>query len=178
MALITIFRALILHLLLTPFPLVLRLVRADDKLIQIECHNADVPSTCIQCLQSDQRAKNADKVVIATIIVNCLKNNAQSLAANMSNLASGTKAKVVKKVFKECGQGFSSAMKKLSSATFGLKKGKYDDAEKFVSEALDYEHNCQSKIGRHHEDIPKHVVYDMRIYEQLSEAANRVIERL
>ncbi|KAF3974714.1 hypothetical protein CMV_001973 [Castanea mollissima] len=176
MALLTMFTAIILHLLLlTPYP---PMLKADDKLIQIECHNAEVPSTCIQCLQSDQHSQKADRVGIATIIVSCLKNHAQSLAANMSHLASGAKDKEMKNRFEECSQGFCSTMKELSSATIRLKKAKYDDAERSVNKALNcYSLNCQSII-QSYKNSPKHVVYSMRIYEELSEAANRVIERL
>ena len=176
MALLTMFTAIILLLLLlTPFSPVLK---ADDKLIQIECHNAEVPSTCIQCLQSNQRSQKADRVGIATIIVSCLKNHAQSLAASMSHLASGAKDKEMKNRFEECSQGFSPAMKELSSATIRLKKAKYDDAERSVNKALYcYNLSCQSII-QSYKHTPKHVVYSIRIYEELSEAANRVIERL
>lgn len=168
----------ILHLLLTPSPPLLKLVRADDQLIQMECHNAEVPTTCMLCLKSDRGAAAADKVGIATILVNCLKNHANTLAANMSDLVSGTKDQVVKIVLHECGQGYSSAKKKLSSATSSLKSGKYDDAERFVNEALKYELTCHSKIGSYKERIPEDIVHEMKIYEELSEAAKRIVERL
>ncbi|XP_062170412.1 uncharacterized protein LOC133876143 [Alnus glutinosa] len=178
MTLFTIF--IILHLHLTP-PLLRqahKLVRADDKLMQMECHNAEVPTTCMQCLKSNRRAATADKVGIATILVICLQNHAKTLATNMSDLASRAKDQAAKTLLQECGQGYSSAEKELSSATSSLKNGKYDDAERFVNEALKYELTCHSKTGSYKERIPENLVLEMKIYEQLSEAANRIVERL
>ncbi|KAB1216942.1 Pectinesterase inhibitor [Morella rubra] len=173
---------MVLHLLLTLSPPLFgqgrRLVRADESLIQIECHNAEVPSTCIQCLTSDGRAENADKVGIATIVVDCLQNHANTLAGNMSSLASGTKDRGMKNVFLKCGQGFSSAEKALSSSTLSLKNGKYENAEKFVGEALEHELTCQKNVASYKDQIPERVAYEMRIYEELSEAARRIFERL
>ena len=124
------------------------MLKANDKLIQIECHNAEVLSTSIPWPQSDQRTQKANSVGIATIIVSCLKNHAiivsclknhaQSLSANMSHLASGAKDKEMKNSVEECSQGFSSAIKELSSATIRLKKAKYDDAERSVNKALNF----------------------------------------
>ncbi|KAG6687275.1 hypothetical protein I3843_11G063400 [Carya illinoinensis] len=174
---------IVLQLLLTP-PLLLlgqafNPVRgSDETLIAIECHNAEVPSTCIQCLKSDQRSKNSDRVGIAAIMVNCLQNHAKTLATNMSELASGTADLAMKNVFEECGRGFSSAYKELSSATSSLEKRKYDEAEMLVNEALEYELKCHWKIGSYGDQIPKDVVYGMKLYEDLSEATDRIVERL
>jgi pectinesterase inhibitor-like protein len=173
MTLFTIFS--ILHLLLTPPPL---LVRANNKLIRTECHNAEVPATCMQCVESDRRAAAANRVGIATILVTCLENQAKTLAANMSELASSSKDPAMKIVFKECCQGYSSAEKGLSSATSCLKNGRYEDAERFVNEALEYELTCHSKIESYRAGISEYIVHEMKIYEQLSEAANRIVERL
>ena len=126
------------------------MLKANDKLIQIECHNAEVLSTSIPWPQSDQRTQKANSVGIATIIVSCLKNHAQSLSANMSHLASGAKDKEMKNSVEECSQGFSSAIKELSSATIRLKKAKYDDAERSVNKALNFYNDatwaCKSRI--------------------------------
>lgn len=173
---------IVLQLLLTPSLLLLgqapNTVRGNDELIKIECHNAEVPSTCIQCLKSDRRSENSDRVRIAAILVNCLQNHAKGLAGNMSALASGSKDQAMKNVFEECGRGFSSARKVLSSATLNLEKSKYDDAEMFVNEALQYVLQCHSRIGDHGDQIPKDVVYGMKLYEDLSEATDRIVERL
>ncbi|KAF5477372.1 hypothetical protein F2P56_004020 [Juglans regia] len=174
---------IVLQLLLTPVPLLLlgqalNPVRGNDNLIEIECHNAEVPSTCIQCLKSDRRSKNSDRVGIAVIMLNCLQNHAMTLSTNMSELASGTADLTMKNVFEDCGRGFSSAYKELSSATSSLEKRKYDKAEMLVNEALEFELKCHSKIGSYGDKIPKDVVYGMKLYEDLSEATNRIVERL
>lgn len=105
------------------------LVIADDQLIQMECHNAEEPTTCIECLKSDPHGEKADKVGIAVIILGCLSNNAKTLAANMTEIAYGTKDKNATKILKQCSKGFYSATKDLASATLKLKSGKYDGAE-------------------------------------------------
>ncbi|MBA0803990.1 hypothetical protein Gohar_014147, partial [Gossypium harknessii] len=43
------------------------LVFADDTLIKTQCHNAEDPKACIQCVKSDPQSQSADKVGIAAI---------------------------------------------------------------------------------------------------------------
>ncbi|KAJ7948933.1 Pectinesterase inhibitor [Quillaja saponaria] len=154
------------------------LVSTDQKLMEKECHNAEVPATCIECLNSDSGAKEADGVGIATIIVNCINNLAESLAANMSSLASGTRKKEAKVIFQWCAKGYSSAKKELISSKQALKNGKYDAAEGSVSAALKSHVQCLDKIESNEEKVQENIVQKIRIYGELSEAANRIIERL
>lgn len=169
------FTVLLPVLAIIPFFLVI----ADDRLIQIECHNAEVPTTCIECLKSDPRSEKADKVGIAVIILGCLSNNAKALATNMTEIASGAIDTNATKILKQCSRGFYSATKDLASATLKLKSGKYDGAEHSVSRAVVSAAYCRYEIEVYKRKVvPRNMIYEMFIYEDLSEAANRIIEGL
>ncbi|GMI65583.1 hypothetical protein like AT4G00872 [Hibiscus trionum] len=97
------------------------LVFADETLIELQCHNAEVPSTCIQCVKSDPRGQLADNVAIAGIVIYCLRNNARALSGNMTALASATLDKDVKRAMQSCEKGFSEAKSDLDKAINMLK---------------------------------------------------------
>ncbi|KAI3466324.1 hypothetical protein Pfo_022987 [Paulownia fortunei] len=156
------------------------LVEADDRLIQIECHNANAPTTCIQCLKSDNRSLNADRYAIATLVIECLGKHAASLAGKVSVLASGIpQYNASKKAYKDCVQLFSRATKELESAGKEIKNADYDSADRCVFSARRCNLECYSKIGKgvSKSEVPSAVNSEMMVFEELSEAAMRIIER-
>lgn len=157
------------------------LTEANANFIQSECHNAEVPATCIQCLNSDPHGKNAKiKLQIANIIISCLTNHATILVANMSTLATKSDQNVSKKAFERCGRLLSWAKHKLAGATQRLDKGRFDSAERSVYQAIKLEFRCVVEIGGGviKFEVPTGVSFKLRVFEQLAEAATRIIERL
>ena len=139
--------------------------------------NAEVPATCILCVKSDPRGEIADKVGIATIIMNCLSNNAETLANNMSSIASSVHSKNLKALFQDCEKGFLEAKSDLSTASNQLKVKDYDKTNHFVRTALEQEITCQKNVVSLKLRVPSNVLYVMRVYEELSDAAMRIIDR-
>ncbi|KAK8588955.1 hypothetical protein V6N13_087844 [Hibiscus sabdariffa] len=153
------------------------LVFADEALIELQCHNAEVPSTCIQCVKSDPKGESADKVGIAFIIITCLSNNAGSLKNNMTVLASSARGKVEKIVLQKCAKGFSVSMDDLVKAAITLGAKDYDKTNGLVAAALVQEVYCKQNILGKNVTVPDGMVYAMRVYEELSNAALRIIDR-
>ncbi|XVF18210.1 hypothetical protein REPUB_Repub11eG0001900 [Reevesia pubescens] len=168
---------LILLLLFTSFQHASKLVSADEKLIELQCHNAEVAAACLQCLRSDPRGEVADKVGIATIIINCISTNAEALANNMSSLASSVHDKNLKSLFHDCEKGFFEAKHDLSTATNELKGKDYDKTNHFVRTALEQEILCKKNVVSMKLRVPSNILYEMNVYEELSDAAMRIIDR-
>jgi pectinesterase inhibitor-like protein len=153
------------------------LVKADDNLIKLQCRHAETPTLCIQCLKSDPRAPHADKVGIATIVINCLSSHSKTLASNMTKLASKEEDKKLKSACHGCSKGYVKANKNLLKAVSLLKIGDYDKANSGVKSALQYELFCRETFEESKWKLPSLVVYEMRLYEALSEAALRIVDR-
>ncbi|XVF79508.1 hypothetical protein PTKIN_Ptkin14bG0228600 [Pterospermum kingtungense] len=154
-----------------------KLVFADEKLIEQQCHNAEVPETCIQCLNSDPKGQEADKVRIAAIVITCLSNGSHVLAKNMSSLASSAQDKNLKSLFQDCEKGFIQAASYLSTAMDRLKSKDYDKTNHFVRTALEPEMDCKQNVVSLTPSVPSDVLDEMRVYEELSDAAMRIIDR-
>ncbi|TKY49400.1 pectinesterase protein [Spatholobus suberectus] len=174
---------LLLHLILSP-PLFIHQAKifavADYKLIQTLCHNSETPETCMRCAQSSKGAVKADGVGIAIVIVNCINDKANTLALNMTNLASSSHGNL-KSVCQKCAKdyGLHIAKKELISTKRALQNHKYDSAESSVVRALSFDLACHADLKRgYHDKVPSDVFYDMKMYEELSEAASRIIEKL
>lgn len=149
-------------------------------IIQTECHNSETPAVCMECLKSDPHAAKASRVGIATIIVHCLTNHSNTLLKNMSKLASKTHVNASKRIFEDCKKSFVSSRKELDGARSALKKRDFDGVVKSVDTALEYELTCSYEItgAKLDSHVPIDVIYTMRIFQELSEAALRIIERL
>lgn len=155
------------------------LVAADNKLIEIVCHETDMPEVCVQCLTSDPDAETADRLGLTNIVVYCLDNHASSLESNMSNMSSVYKDRSTKKVLLGCSQGYLASKKDLLAAIVSLKSGQFDDAETSVTMTLDRHMSCLKRIEQHKEvQISSKLAYEMKIYEDLCQIADRIIERL
>ncbi|XP_020230934.1 uncharacterized protein LOC109811566 [Cajanus cajan] len=173
---------LLLLLILSP-PLLIHqaknLVVADEQLIQTLCHNSETPKTCMSCVQSSKGSEKADGVGIATIVVDCIKDKANTLALNITNLASTSHGEL-KSIYQTCANdyGYHIAKKELISSTHALQNHEYDNAESHVVTALRLDLSCRTNLEHYHSKVPNGVLYDMKIYEELSEAASRIIEKL
>ncbi|XVF79509.1 hypothetical protein PTKIN_Ptkin14bG0228700 [Pterospermum kingtungense] len=154
-----------------------KLVFADKKLIEQQCHNAEMPETCIECLKSNPKGQEADKVEIAAIVITCLSNNSQVLANNMSSLASTAQDKNLKSLFQDCEKGFIQANSNLSTAMNELMSKNYDKTNNFVRTALQPEIDCKKNVVSLTPSVPSDVLDQMRVYEELSDAAMRIIDR-
>ncbi|GLT81113.1 hypothetical protein SLA2020_525170 [Shorea laevis] len=153
-------------------------VAADDRLIEVQCHNAEVPAVCIQCVNSDPGALQADRVGIAAIVLSCLTNQSKTLYHDMAELASSSQDKNMEAVAKICQKGYSDAGQQLGAAAQSLQSGDYDMANESVREALENDVACGNEGESNKLSFPPEVVYEMRVYEELADAALRIIDRL
>ncbi|KAK7324323.1 hypothetical protein VNO77_27856 [Canavalia gladiata] len=153
---------------------------ADYQLIQTLCHNSETPETCLKCVQTLNGADKANSVGIATIIVSCINDHANTLAFNMTTLASTTSNQNLKSLYKRCANnyGYHIAKKDLVLTKHALQNHKYDNAEFYVIKALKYDLTCHTYLGSYQNKVPFDVFYAMKTYEDLSEAACRIIEKL
>lgn len=167
-------------LTLSPFFLQLsKLVAAENNnLIEMVCHVAEVPESCIQCLKSDPHSEIADEVGIAIILMNCLTDHIDALENNMSKIAAVSKDKSTVKLFQNCSKDYATARKYLNSAITSLKSGKYDAAETSVTLALKFDTDCHFKIVSFKKKISHKIAFEIKLFEDLCQAANRIIERL
>ncbi|KAL1221487.1 Pectinesterase inhibitor [Cardamine amara subsp. amara] len=153
-------------------------IRADKDYMVNECHNAQVPATCMQCLESDPTSVSADAVGIAGIVINCLDSHLQILTNNITDILSSKKNKgEVKTVLEDCKKGMSTeATTKLSEAKTSLKTGDYDKTGQSLKLALGVTVSCGANLNS-----VKFMSYELFsqiiIYLQLSDAALRIIDR-
>ncbi|GKV37014.1 hypothetical protein SLEP1_g45089 [Rubroshorea leprosula] len=159
-------------------PLFSSMAAADDRLIEVQCHNAEVPAVCMQCVNSDPEAGQADRVGVAAIVLNCLTNHSKTLYHDMAELASSSQDKNTEAVAKICQKGYSDAGQQLGAAAQALKSGDYDMANASVREALENDVACGNEGESCKLNFPPDVVYEMRVYEELADAALRIIDRL
>lgn len=152
-------------------------ISADSTLITEQCHNTDTPEICIQCLKSDPRSQSADKVSIAAIVITCISNKAVTLESNMTVLASSVHDKNLKLVLQDCQKELADAKTNLTTATDRLKNKDFDGTNYLVNQALRKEFDCKQNVGSLQYRVPTNVLNDMRLYEELSEAAMRIIDR-
>ncbi|KAE8667823.1 hypothetical protein F3Y22_tig00112370pilonHSYRG00049 [Hibiscus syriacus] len=152
------------------------LVSADEALIQSECHNADVPTTCIRCVKSNPRSESANKIGIAAIILSCLSHSAGVQSANMTDLAMYTFEKDAKQMLLNCATGFFEAQVDLVNATDQLMNEDYNGTNSLVKQALVREVKCR-RILEDRQLTYAAMVYDMRVYEELSNAVMRIVDR-
>ncbi|GMI65581.1 hypothetical protein like AT4G00872 [Hibiscus trionum] len=152
------------------------LVLADESLIQLQCRNAEVPSTCIRCVESDPRGQSADKVTIAAIVISCISDSAETLSGNMSALIGPREDGGVKRALRNCVEGFSKAKADLTKATNMLENKDYDETNSLVNKALHQEIYCKQNLSEYHISYPS-MDYDMTIYEELTDAAMRIVDR-
>ncbi|XP_061358166.1 uncharacterized protein LOC133302415 [Gastrolobium bilobum] len=177
-------RAIVLLLLLilsTPFiHKTKNLAVADFKLIQNLCHNSESPETCMRCVQSSKDAEKSNSVGIAIIIVGCINDKAKTLALNITQLASTISDPNMKFLCQRCVDAYGKfiAKKMLISAKQALQNHKYDNAESFVVKALKIDTTCHEYFKSYQNKVPSEIFYDMNMYEELSEAACRIIEKL
>ncbi|KAG4399079.1 hypothetical protein AAZX31_08G166700 [Glycine max] len=170
--------AVLLLLLILPPPL---FIAADNKLIQTLCHNSETPETCMRCVQSSKKAVNVNSTVgVAMIVINCIKDKANALALNMTKLASTSNGHL-KSICKKCAKdyGHHIAKKEFFSSKHALRNHRYDKAESAVARALSIDLACHSILtSLHHDEVPSHVFDGMKTYEELSEAACRIMEKI
>lgn len=159
------------------------LVVADLNLIKTLCHNSDSPDTCLKCVLSNKNAEGADSVGIAIILINCISNQGETLAANMTKLASLTSDEKAKPLCQRCAVEYGEiAKEEFVLATDLLRHHKYDNAEIFVVKARHMALTCYMELRLYHHrltvPVPSEVFYYMKMYEEFSNSACRIIEKL
>lgn len=121
----------------------------------------------------------ADAVGIANIIIDCLMSHSSYLASNMSNLGSNPEHNATKSAYEHCFLHCSDAKKALNSAALELKNGSYDSAELSLREAALYQGTCRYEFVSSNETyVPPNVYYDLKVFDILTVAAFRIIEKL
>ncbi|KAF5728198.1 pectinesterase inhibitor [Tripterygium wilfordii] len=172
---------LLILLILSPtfFHQTCKLVQADHSLIENQCHNANVPATCLQCVESDPEAKTADQIGIAIIVVRCLSNHSSILVTETTKLARKAKDKDSKHVFESCSKGFSTANKYLSDVAAYLTIGEYGKAATSVLEASQNCNICQVDTKKLSEELPTAtiILYEIGVFGELTDAVMRMIDR-
>ncbi|KAL5744840.1 hypothetical protein ACOSQ2_027956 [Xanthoceras sorbifolium] len=146
------------------------------------CESTEVPALCMQCLESDPRSEKAtNKSQIPLIIVNYLRKNSQEAKSNFTKVAKiiPSRDKELKAAVEICIEKYRSVMDHISSAYIHLKKREYDQATDALSSAIYfYEQTCSQGIQQFKEVFPNlWIFYGMRVLEDLSEAAMRIIDR-
>ncbi|KDP25096.1 hypothetical protein JCGZ_22631 [Jatropha curcas] len=170
-----------LRLLLTVVALIHteKLISANEDIIECECHNTETPEVCMECLKSNPTASASNELGIATIITNCVSNHSKHLATKMSVLVHRVGDENLKSVFQACSQGYYLACVDLSMVVSKLKSGDYDKAGHFVLTALSFQLTCITNFQMNQTwHLPESIAYEMKVYEDLSEAAMRIIDRL
>lgn len=165
-----------IHHLLLLLSLLLIPLASTYTITEQECHHSLTPQTCLSCVESDTAAEKADRVGVAMIVVGCMGRQAQTLSANMTTLGSHEKDKKLRNTYMDCSKKYSNAKGILDgSAKKALKNRDFDNAERFVVTAMSFDDDCyQSLDGK----VPSGVMEEMTRYEELAEAACRIIERL
>lgn len=95
----------------------------------------------------------------------------------MTKMASREDDEKLRSAYQSCSKGFLKAVKYLSKVVSVLKMGDYDKANAGVMSALKHELSCGATFEESKRKLPGLVVYEMRVYEALSEAAFRIIDR-
>ncbi|KAL1221485.1 Pectinesterase inhibitor [Cardamine amara subsp. amara] len=154
-------------------------IYADKDLMVNECHNTQVPTKCMQCLESDPTSVKATAVGIASIVINCLDSRLQNITKNITDILSSKEYKgELKTTLEDCKKDLSTEVTtKLSEAKTGLKTGDYDKAGLSIKLALVFPLTCRAKLKIFmftSDELFSHI----NIYNQLSDAAMRIIDRL
>ncbi|XP_027342997.1 uncharacterized protein LOC113855557 [Abrus precatorius] len=177
-------RVIVLVLLAILFPPFIHqaknLVGADYQLIRTLCHYSETPKTCMRCVQSAKDCGKANSLRIATIIVECINDRANTLAQKMTTLALETSDQSLKLLYQRCAQDYGPqiAKKELISATQALENQNYATAESNVLTALNLDLTCHFDLKSYQKKVPSYVFKVMKTYEELSEAVSRIIEKL
>ncbi|WZZ64800.1 hypothetical protein YC2023_076170 [Brassica napus] len=154
---------------------------ADKGLMIRECHNARVPTICMQCLESYRESVHADPVGIASIVIKCLDSNLNvltkqvftSLLPNITKLLLEKEkdGDAIKIALEGCKKDLSEAMRKaLSDAKKGLKTGDYDKAGQSIKHVLGFPLMCKYNLQTAEFDFTP-FYSQINIYAQLSDAA-------
>ncbi|KAG2304515.1 hypothetical protein Bca52824_033166 [Brassica carinata] len=157
-------------------------IYADKALMIRECHNARVPTICMQCLESDPASIHADPVGIAGIVIHCLNSNLNVLTKQCSNITKLLLERekggdAIRTALQGCKKQLSEAMTKaLPDAKKGLKTGDYDKAGKSIKHALSFPLMCVNNLQSAEFHFPP-VYSQINTYAQLSDAAMRIIDR-
>ncbi|KAF2592045.1 hypothetical protein F2Q70_00043034 [Brassica cretica] len=158
---------------------------ADKGLMIRECHNARVPTICMQCLESDRESVHADPVGIASIVIKCLDSNLNVLTKQVFTSLNITKlllekekdGDAIKIALEGCKKDLSEAMRKaLSDAKKGLKTGDYDKAGQSIKHVIGFPLMCKYNLQTAELDFTP-FYSQINIYAQLSDAAMRIIDR-
>ncbi|XP_048617680.1 LOW QUALITY PROTEIN: uncharacterized protein LOC106449131 [Brassica napus] len=145
---------------------------ADKGLMIRECHNARVPTICMQCLESYRESVHADPVGIASIVIKCLDSNLNVLTKQKEK-----DGDAIKIALEGCKKDLSEAMRKaLSDAKKGLKTGDYDKAGQSIKHVLGFPLMCKYNLQTAEFDFTP-FYSQINIYAQLSDAAMRIIDR-
>ncbi|XP_010456178.1 PREDICTED: pectinesterase inhibitor-like [Camelina sativa] len=150
---------------------------AKKDLMINECHNTQVPSICMQCLESDPTSVQANPVGIAGIILQCLDAHLHIIINNITDLSSKKDEGEVKTALEVCKKDLSmNVATNLSEAKRSLKTGDYDKVNHLIELALGFPLQCLFKLKLVKFMSPQ-LSSQINIYGQLSDAAMRIIDR-
>ncbi|GFZ05781.1 hypothetical protein Acr_17g0013530 [Actinidia rufa] len=155
----------------------------ESWLVKSECHNAMVPATCMKCLDTDHRTAGAVNAAgVATIVIGCVSKNADNLSGEMSQLAASSHDKGLVKALKDCCKLLDHSKKELAAACQKIDKGDFDGADHSVYSVFNYGVQCHSELDEAVKsskvDVSPKVMSELKVHEQLCEAAMRMIDRL
>ncbi|XP_019091559.1 PREDICTED: pectinesterase inhibitor-like isoform X1 [Camelina sativa] len=174
---------MIIKFLLLTLLVIISPIWAENDLMINECHNAQAPTTCMGCLESDPTSVHADPVGIAGVVIHCLDSRLNIIINNLTDVSSKEEKAEVKKVLEACKHDLSMEVpKKLSEAKTDLRSGDYDKAARSIMLALGYPWSCRSNLQsvKFDESLFEETLElfsQINIYAQLSDAAMRIIDR-
>ncbi|XP_023637311.1 pectinesterase inhibitor isoform X1 [Capsella rubella] len=152
------------------------MICAKKDLMTNECHNAQVPSICMQCLESDPTSVQANPVGIAGIILHCLDSHLIIITNNITDLSSKKEEGEVKTALEICKADLPNTATKLSEAKKSLVSGDYDKVNQSIEFALSFPLGCLLQLNNVNFTFPQ-LSSQIQIYAQLSDAAMRIIDR-
>ncbi|KAH7848097.1 hypothetical protein Vadar_033757 [Vaccinium darrowii] len=156
---------------------------ANDWLAQAECSSAQVPETCMQCLNSDSLTANVEnRAGIAAIVVGCVKSHSDNLVQEMTQLVASNHGQVsADQPLEECCRLLGCAKEEVIAAAQKIDKCDYEGADKCMDSAYAYAVQCHQKIDdacqKSGMQISEIVMSEMRVHEQLCDASMRILER-
>ncbi|CAA7027401.1 unnamed protein product [Microthlaspi erraticum] len=177
-------------------------IYAEKELMMRECRNAQFPTVCMQCLESDPASVVAGSVAIAGIVINCLDSHLHTLIKQVfsyiiiikiiltysdffispCNITELLSKKVkghdeMKAALKDCKKDLLVAMTLVPDAKNCLEAGDYNKAGQSIQLALGFPLQCRENLETSKFQFSPSFRQIITIYAQLSVAAMRIIDR-
>ncbi|KAI4323195.1 hypothetical protein L6164_022822 [Bauhinia variegata] len=149
------------------------------ELISRECsEHSHNPATCMTCVLSDPGAGKADKIGIATIVVNCINIHGHNLTVNMKSLVSKTEDQTLKAACQDCISKYFINKHLLAAAQVAFQNHQHEIAGSLMGQILRFSKACGHYIRKHLSQVPVVVTEEIDLYDELCFHAKSIISDL